>query len=135
MAEHVELNLPLVPDVLSLSRLAVGTVGASMELTLDQIDDLQLAVDELSLLMLGDTPTRGGRLALRIEWDADSILVEMESTPSVEPPDADAHEPEMAPKLSLLMLDALADEHGVEERAGGSVGWLRYRRRPATDAP
>jgi len=54
VAQFVDVSVPARPQFLSLVRLALGSVGAQLDLTLEELDDLQLAGEELCLSLLGE---------------------------------------------------------------------------------
>lgn len=138
MSEFVELVVPGVPEYLSLVRLNTGSIATRMELTLDELEDLQLAVEELCLSVLGHSGAGAlaGRLHVRVEWGNDAVEVRcrLEATSAraadAPPPDAGG----LPESLSRQILDALVDEHGVALDGGTTVAWLRKRRERALPA-
>ncbi len=86
--EVVDLAVPADPAYLSVMRAASAGLGTHLNLTLDQIEDLQIAVDEACALLIGEQAGHGqdeppslntsftvddGVLAVRIEGPA-SVL-------------------------------------------------------------
>ncbi|PRY14751.1 hypothetical protein [Kineococcus rhizosphaerae] len=53
----VELRVPADPAYLTVVRTASAGLAARLDLTLDEIEDLRIAVDEACTLLLGPTPT------------------------------------------------------------------------------
>src|SRR5690349_21660149 len=51
---EVRLTIPPQPRYLRLARLTASGIAADLDLSLDAIDDLRVAVDELSALLLTD---------------------------------------------------------------------------------
>ena len=130
MTEYIELAVPGAPEYLSLVRLNTGSVATRMDVTLDELEDLQLAVDELCLsLLVHSTPD--SRLRVRVEWDDDAIEVRCSlSGPSVRA-EALTEAEGLPASLSQQILDALVDEHGVAVDGDARVAWLRKRREQA----
>jgi serine/threonine-protein kinase RsbW len=60
----VEIRLPANSAYLSVLRTATAGLAARLDFTLDEIDDLRIAVDEACALILPDT-VPGGELACR----------------------------------------------------------------------
>jgi hypothetical protein len=59
MAERISLEIPATVDALSLLRMVVGGLGLRLEFSLDDLDDLYLATDELlSVALADDAPDR-----------------------------------------------------------------------------
>ncbi len=125
----VELALPARPDLLFLVRMTAAAVASRADFGYDQIEDLRLAIDELSLAVCGEDPDEG-RLQLLFKWTEDAIEV----VGTYEPEEA-GRRPDIsavaqpASELSARILDALVDEHGTDVVGGCPRAWLRMRRR------
>ncbi|MGN6696048.1 MAG: hypothetical protein ACTHN0_17855 [Aquihabitans sp.] len=61
----VELHLPADPNLLRVARVTVAAVAASLPFTLQDVEDLRIAVDELSARAI-DGVDPGATLELRI---------------------------------------------------------------------
>jgi len=58
--EVVDLSVPADPAYLSVMRCATAGLGSHLNLTVDEIEDLQIAVDEACALLIGtDTELAG----------------------------------------------------------------------------
>lgn len=57
-ADMVELRVPADPAYLTVVRTASAGLAARLDLTLDEIEDLRIAVDEACTLLLGPTPSQ-----------------------------------------------------------------------------
>jgi serine/threonine-protein kinase RsbW len=51
-ADHVDLRVPADPAYLAVVRTATAGLAARLDLTLDEIEDLRVAVDEACVLLL-----------------------------------------------------------------------------------
>jgi serine/threonine-protein kinase RsbW len=80
--EHVLLALPAATTYLSVLRTATAGLAARMDFTLDEIEDLRIAVDEASGMLLPGAP-EGAELTCRFEVAPGRIAVTL-STPSVD---------------------------------------------------
>jgi hypothetical protein len=136
VVQFVELSVPAAPTYLSLIRLSVGSVATRLEVTLDELEDLQLAVDELCLLLLSSTTPEEGRLHVHIEWEADLVEVRC-GLPGATRSRANGQSASgLGPEaLSRQILDALVDEHGADVVDGVLTAWLKKRRVPAITGP
>ena len=115
----VELRLPAQSAYLSVLRTATAGLAARMDFTLDEIEDLRIAVDEACALLLpdvvGDQP-----LTCRfvLEWDCLEVSV-LATSRTGRTPARDS--------FAWTVLTALAGE--VEASADGGTVTLTLRKR------
>ena len=107
---EIDVRLPADPNYVAALRAFVTTLAAQHDLTVDEIEDLQIAVDEACALVLPHAE-RGGRLAAQIELEAGSVNVVV-SVPA--PPGA---LPDRS-GFSWTVLSAVADEMHVTVDGG-----------------
>ncbi|SDQ08592.1 ATP-binding protein [Quadrisphaera sp. DSM 44207] len=62
-ADRVELRVPADPAYLAVLRTATAGLAARLDLTLDEIEDLRIAVDEACALVLGEAGEDGATRA------------------------------------------------------------------------
>jgi hypothetical protein len=108
------------PELLGLVRFTAATLAARARFSLEEIDDLRLAADEMCLSLAGsDGP---GSMELRFTAGEDSLEISC----AVET-DAAAELASGGPKgeWSVQILDALVDAHGREAIDGRCRAWLR----------
>ncbi|MEJ5946176.1 anti-sigma regulatory factor [Pseudokineococcus basanitobsidens] len=55
-ADEVVLRLPADPAYLSVLRTTAAALGARLDLTLEEVEDVRIAVDEAAALVLGSPP-------------------------------------------------------------------------------
>jgi serine/threonine-protein kinase RsbW len=119
----VDLSVPAEPELIALVRFAAASVAAHASFSVEEIEDLRLAVDELCLSLIGGEET--GRLDLTLVSDDDvlevSCTVDLISVPT--PSDDDP-----TGEWSARILEALVDESGREPIGDKCRGWLRKRR-------
>jgi hypothetical protein len=131
-AVTVHLDIPASGDLLTLARLTAATLAARSAFTVEEVEDLRLAVDELCLPFV--RACSEGRLRLLYTGSDGTVRIECTLVP-----DRDGHttavgassHPEDA--LSVCILDALVDEHGSfdpDRPLGGH--WLLKRRERLT---
>lgn len=127
LADRVELTVPADPAYLAVLRTASAGLAARMDLTLDEIEDLRIAVDEACALLLRPAPGTGADAR-----EADGDVLTATFTIS-----ADVLEVRVAgPGRSLperssfawAVLEALAGEVGTASEDGTCAIVLRHRR-------
>ena len=133
-ADSVTLSFPLQPDLLYLGRMTAAAVATRAGFGFDQVEDLRLAIDELCITIAGEEES-DGRLNLLFEWTSDSIKVvgtlvaagvDLAEVSRSAPTSAVGPTPR---ELSERILDALVDEHGMDNAGGAPCAWIVMRRR------
>jgi hypothetical protein len=144
--EVIEITFPGSVDFVVIARFTAATVGARAGFDLNEIDDLRLAVDELSISF---GPLNADS-CLRYEFvrDGDAVTVRCAREPAPGHVAAEGHGqgPEQtseirpghseqdlvnwlqARELSAVLLGELVTSHGREIHDGRSVAWLMKRR-------
>ena len=107
--ERVELRLPADSAYLAVLRTAAAGLAARLDFTLDEIEDLRIAVDEACALLLPRIAADGD-LTCVFTIEADTLAVEVSArTTDAEPPRRDS--------FAWTVLSALAGE--VDARTDG----------------
>jgi hypothetical protein len=131
--EVIEISIPGSVDLVVLARFTAATIGARAGFDLDEIDDLRLAVDELSI-SFGPLDEES---KLRYEFLREGSSVSVRCTR--EPIEGGGHggrdeqdviDWQQAQELSAQLLDELVTVHGHEVTNGRSVAWLTKKRGP-----
>jgi hypothetical protein len=137
--EVIEISIPGSVDLVVLARFTAATIGTRAGFDLDEIDDLRLAVDELSVAFGPlDAETRL-RYAFLREGDTVNVRCTREPTDDEGEGGAggaggtghterDLIDWQQARELSAQLLDELVTAHGREIANGRSVAWLTKRR-------
>ena len=130
--DEVSIEIPAQPNYLSFARLIVGALATDIDLTIDEIEDLYLAVDELCLTLLRNVLDDSSRLRIVVKWSPDQVHVRCQVALR---PDGSEATPDLTllespTAISELILDALVDEHGVTTGVHEITAWLRKYRRP-----
>jgi hypothetical protein len=131
--EVIEISIPGSVDLVVLARFTAATIGTRAGFDLDEIDDLRLAVDELSVAFGPlDAETRLRYAFLR---EGDTVNVRCTREPTDEEVEEGAGHTErdlidwqQARELSAQLLDELVSAHGREIANGRSVAWLTKQR-------
>lgn len=124
--EHVELVLPVRPELWILARMSASAIAAKLDFGIDAIEDLKLAIDELCNSCAVGATTES-RLRLDYRFDEDSVRVSCAVAPVLDVPDEEALQ---TVALSSRILGAFVDEYAIEEvKESRRRGWLTKRRR------
>jgi serine/threonine-protein kinase RsbW len=73
--DFVEVRLPAAGAYLSVLRTATAGLAARLDFTLDEIEDLRIAVDEACAMLLADGESEDNDLTCRFELATDLITV------------------------------------------------------------
>ena len=124
MAE-VRLAVPAAPQFVRLVRLAAADVAARAAFSLDEIDDLRMAVDELCFALIG-LEGREGELELSFALQGSEVLLEgigRFADPGA-PPESNPHA-----SIREQILGSVLDDHAID--AAGAPPSFRGRKRRA----
>ena len=129
LTDRVELTVPADPAYLAVLRTASAGLAARMDLTLDEIEDLRIAVDEACALLLrrgapSPHPLRDDEaahdvLGATFSISADVLEVQV-SGPGTSLPERSS--------FAWAVLEALAGEVETSSDGGRRVIVLRHRR-------
>lgn len=72
---EVRLEVPAAPEFLRISRIMAAGVASRVGFTLDEVEDLRIAIDEVCFSMVG-ARGREGTISLRYVLDTDELAVE-----------------------------------------------------------
>jgi hypothetical protein len=121
MTDHITLTLPRERSFFGVARLVLGGLAARLEITVEHLEDLELALDGL-------LERRDGAEEITVALD----VADSELHASVGPfggKDVRAElEGEVGESMSLRrLLDAVVDAYDVEDREDGT--WIELRKR------
>ena len=120
----VVLEVPAAASSLRVVRMVAATIVADDGFDIDEVDDVRMAVDELSAAMIESAPT--SPLRVRFRPGADRLDVRI---------DADTSTPAAAPidELRAAVLGAVADEY--DTTVDGRAQHRRFAKRSKVAAP
>ena len=101
---EVRLEVPASPEFFRITRIMVAGVASRVGFTLDEVEDLRIAIDELCFALVGRSG-QPGTLTVRYEVGADNLTVRG----SGNFPDGLETAPVLSP-LSEQILGAVVDE-------------------------
>lgn len=127
IAQTVSLSVPPTPGYLALLRTVVGGCAGREGFTLDQIDDVKMAVDEAAVQLLRNN--NGESVTVDIELNDTSIEVRVGAGVASEAPVIDES------SFSWTILQALSDELRVDSTPQHcSVVLIKHRMSAVEDA-
>jgi len=94
----IEFRIPPDPAYVRIARLAAGDMGGRVGYSIDELDDVRLAVDEMCAILIG---ARGDVLEIRMQARGRTLIVEARV--------ADARAEITPSDLSEMLLGALVD--------------------------
>ncbi len=128
--EELWLTVPNEADYVALARFAAGVLAARASFNLEELQDLQLAVDELYTSSGASGSGASARIDLqRTGFEVRITLTIQQSPMGSSPPEGSL--PSGGVELSRQLLSALVDEHGSSaDEQGAPCVWLRKRHVP-----
>lgn len=119
-SDHVELRVPASSAYLAVLRTAAAGLAARLDFTLDDIEDLRIAVDEACALLL-PLATTGAQLTCRFDVQEAALQVSV-SVPS------ETAEPPQPGSFAWTVLSALAGDVDAISSDGAVTLTLRKSR-------
>ena len=121
MHDEVRLVMPADPEFLRLARVTAMGLASRLSFTLDEIEDLRIAIDELLFALIG---LRGRPGNVRIEYSVSPDGLEVVGIGQF---DDGAPTPALT-ELSELILSAVSDEHALSDN-GSAPTFRLFKRR------
>lgn len=110
--DKVSISIPASPQYLQVVRLIAAGLASRLTFTIDEIEDLKIAVDELASYLTG---TQGREGTLEIEFGVESDRIEIKGTGKFAPGDKIRTE---LTELSRQILKSVADDAVLELNDG-----------------
>ncbi|HET7486745.1 MAG TPA: ATP-binding protein [Acidimicrobiales bacterium] len=123
VGDEVRLAVPATPEFLRLARVTASGLASRMGFTLDEVEDLRLAIDELCFVLIGNKG-RAGTVDLRYAVNGDTL--EVVGTGTFD----DGRAAPVLASWSEQMLKALVDEYALFEDGGHTAFRMVKRRLP-----
>jgi len=122
--DEIHLEVPTTPDLLRLVRVVASGLASRLGFSIDAIDDIRLAVDELCWTVASRAGPSSS-LAVRFVIIDGSFMVEGR----VRPGPGDASDARGLTALSERILSTLVEDYALLEPAGGQGAGFRMRTR------
>lgn len=126
--DEVRLAVPATPEFLRLARVTASGIASRLGFTIDEVEDLRLAIDELCFVLIGNKD-RDGTVDLRYSIDRDRL--EVEGVGNFEHDETDP----MLTAFSRQILGALLDDYDVYRNQQGRSCFRLMKRRQSEPAP
>jgi hypothetical protein len=111
MSDEVSLQFPASLEYIRLARLVASGLAAQMNFTLDDIEDLRIAVDELCSALVEAAADRTSTVAVTFRIDGHQMLMEADV------PTVAANGAYVIDDISAHILRAAVDRHELEQAA------------------
>jgi serine/threonine-protein kinase RsbW len=105
----IRVEVPADPHVLHLLRSVTASIGARMSMSLDDVEELRIAVDEAATLLLDRAHGTGGALELALTCTDRSLSASVSLDP---PPQAD--EEDALASWPWRVIAAVTDDASIE---------------------
>lgn len=123
MSGDINVSLPARPEYLHILRSVVASAAATMDFTIDAIDDLRLVVDEACGQVLELSPDSSLlMLAITIREDTLELTVSSDGSSARAPED-------LQDSMAWTILSALSDSVSIEDGAMPAVRLTKSNRR------
>ena len=124
--KRIELSVPAERSMLLIVRMTTAGVMSRAELTLDESDDVKMAVDEAcNMMMLQKSLCR--ELALSYEYDEKSVTVRVEGVGESDEEGEQKADVDMQEVIRCI-LASMVDEVEMTERKDGSTLAIRLKK-------
>jgi serine/threonine-protein kinase RsbW len=120
--DRVSVTVPAAPEYIKVVRLIAAGLAARIHFTLEDIDDLKIAVDELSAYLTG-TQGRSGRIEIHFDVDDDEIAIT--GIGRLDPGEKVRSD---LTDFSRMILDTVADEASLIQLDGSPTFTLKKAR-------
>jgi hypothetical protein len=123
-ADRVNLTVPNDGDYVALARFAAGVVAVRAGFDLEEVQDLQLAVDEM--YVFSGVPQQGGNAQMEISRSDSEVSMSLSYSLPFLASSSDTGNNHASTELSQQLLSALVDDHGssVDDRGTPCV-WIK----------
>jgi serine/threonine-protein kinase RsbW len=122
--ETVAVRIPASPRYVHVVRIIAAGLGSRLGFTIDDIDDLKIAVDEVAAYITG---TQGRQGTLQITFNIHADRLEITGTAHLEPGEKVRSE---LTAFSRQILDTIVDEAVLQQLDGAPVFRLTKKKIP-----
>jgi serine/threonine-protein kinase RsbW len=122
--ETISINIPASPEYLKVVRLVVAGLASRLRFTIDDIEDLKIAVDELSAYLTG---AQGREGTLDIGFDMHEDRIEIRGTGMFS---AGTKVRTDLTDMSKMILETVVDEAVLEQTNGMPTFRLSKTKQP-----
>jgi serine/threonine-protein kinase RsbW len=120
----VVVTVPARADCVHILRAVVAGVGARLDLPIDDVEELRIAVDEAAALLL-HLLAPAGNLTLTLDVDRDRLSLQIASDAAIS---TDWPPPGTEDAWPWRVIVGLSDEAGFDVSSRGSAVWMTRSR-------
>ncbi|HEY9085270.1 MAG TPA: ATP-binding protein [Candidatus Tyrphobacter sp.] len=131
VTDVVELRIPAKAEWVSIARLAVSAVASRLQFSIEEIEDVKLAVAEA---LVSSIARGGSRIDIICESLADGLRIRVRNFGVPEQPeviDVASVDESAASSLGVFLIRALMDTVDYDARAEGGSDLVMFKRLPA----
>ncbi len=110
--DTVTISIPASPEYVKIVRLVAAGLAVRLRFTIEDIDDLKIAVDELSAYLTG---TQGREGTIQVRFSVDDERIEISGAGRFSPGQRFRSE---LTDFSRMILETVADEASLEQQNG-----------------
>lgn len=127
--KRIELCVPAERSMLLVIRMTTAGVMSRVGLTLDEVDDVKMAIDEAcNLMMLQKTGCQ--KLAVEYDYDDGCVCIAVEGKDAAEKESADCQNTDSSMQdVIRCILESMMDEVCMETRNDGSTAKVCMKKR------
>lgn len=127
----VELRIPAKAEWVSIARLAVSAVASRLQFSIEEIEDIKLAVAEALVHAIACGQQDRADMSCESLSDGLRIRVRNFGVPAPEPVNVAAVDENAASNLGIFLIRALMDSVDYDTRPNGSADLVMFKRLPA----
>ena len=122
--ETISIDIPASPEYLKVVRLIVAGLASRLGFTIDDIEDLKIAVDELSAYLTG---AQGREGSLEIGFDLHDDKIEIRGAGHFSPGTKVRTD---LTDMSKMILDTVVDDAALDQVDGSPIFRVSKSKRP-----
>ena len=107
-------------------RVAVASIASTLDMVIDDIDDLQLAVEEMCIQLITSVDEPNRRLSLILNWN--EVQIEVRCSMNNQTTSLARKSQALPDSISQQIVRALVDEFGQSFENDREILWLRKSR-------
>jgi serine/threonine-protein kinase RsbW len=110
--DKISIRIPAAPEYIRIVRLVASGLASRLDFTIEEIEDLKIAVDELCAYLTGSQGREG---TLEISFEIDGAQISIDGTGHFRPGDKVRTQ---LTELSRMILDTVVDSASLEHAQG-----------------
>lgn len=128
--DQVELRIPCKPEWVALARLAVAAVANRMHFSIDEIEDIKLAVAEACTNAIQHADGAASSIDIECQTALDGLHIAVRDRAHVARPEPVNATAEATEGLGVFLIRSLMDEVSYDVRAKDGTELVMFKRLP-----